>query len=265
MALMRLQKYLAECGVASRRKAEDLIRSGRVRVAGKIVTELGTKIDPGVVKVAVDGKDLQAGKKGVLLFHKPRSVVSTRSDPEGRETVFDLLPDNYRHFFTVGRLDFDSSGLIILTNDGELAQALLHPSYEIERRYSVKVRGDVQPETLLRLSRGVKLEDGTARAQVKIIRSSGRYSWAEVVVAEGRNRLVRRLFKALGHPVAELVRLGHGPFKVGRLTAGEFRELSNGEYLALRGRVLKRTSGPAAAKKSPKKMGKVRLCGTEEQ
>ena len=237
---VRLQKFLAECGVASRRQSELLITEGRVKVNGKVVTKLGTQIDPTVDKVVANGVHLKVQNKGIILFNKPRFVVSTMFDPEGRPCVADYLTKQYRNYFPVGRLDWESSGLIILTNDGEMADRLMHPKYEVERSYEVRVEGDFNKHTAIKLEKGVKLEDGKAFGIAEYISSDANSTWIKVTVKEGRNRLVRRMMQELGHPVIKLRRISHGPFNLKRLQPGEIRKLLDKEYKLVREKVMER-------------------------
>lgn len=235
---VRLQKYIAECGLCSRRAAEALMRTGKVKVNGTVVTQLGTKIRAGHDRVEVQGKFLHAAPKGILLLHKPRGVVSTLVDPEGRPTVADYLTKHYESYYPVGRLDYDSSGLIVLTNDGELAERLMHPRYGFARTYHVRVEGLVSDNTLRKIERGVKLEDGIARAQPAILEGDDKSTWMQVTVFEGRNRLVRRIMERVEHPVMKLLRVSHGPFNLGSLRPGAVRKLTEREYERVRERVL---------------------------
>jgi 23S rRNA pseudouridine2605 synthase len=231
---VRLHKYLAECGVASRRGSEDLIRAGQVMVNGKRVTQLGLSIDPLKDQIRVGRRFVKRAVRGVLLFHKPRGVVSTRSDPQGRPAVSDYLPARWKGYFPAGRLDFDSSGLLVLTNDGDLGERLLHPRYGMRRVYEVQVRGFLSEETCRKLAGGVELEDGSSAAKVRVYKRDQRLTRMEIVVAEGRNRLVRRMMEAVGHPVVKLKRVAHGPFRLGGLRPGELKALTEREYLKVR-------------------------------
>ncbi len=236
---VRLQKFLAECGIASRRASEELISEGRVKVNGEVVTELGTKINPLKDRVQVGKKVLVAAEKGILLFHKPRFVVSTWSDPEGRRALSGYLTRHYLSYFPVGRLDWESSGLIVLTNDGELAERLMHPRYEMDRFYEVRVEGRVPDRTLEKLLKGVKLEDGWAKAEsLRIISIDDVSTWLEISIREGRNRLIRRMMSEAGHPVMKLRRTSHGPLRLGKLKSGELRKLTTEEYQNVRRKVL---------------------------
>ncbi len=233
---MRLQKVLARAGIASRRAAEDLLRAGRVTVNGRRAS-LGDSADPSRDRVAVDGRPLRAEPPAYWLLHKPRGVLTTVRDPQGRATVLSLLPERAQRVFPVGRLDRDTEGLLLLTNDGALAHALLHPSREIEREYRVTVRGRIPEEALRALARGVRLEDGvTAPAVVGPARydrasDTSRFS---LTVVEGRKRQIRRALRALSHPVARLVRVRMGPLRLGRLASGRARPLRDDERRALR-------------------------------
>ncbi len=231
----RVQKVLARAGVASRRAAEVLIREGRVTVNGAVVSELGSKADPLADDVRVDGERLHGVRSRVLVFHKPPQVVTTLSDPEGRPTVRDYLPQTMERVFPVGRLDFQSSGLLLLTNDGDLAVRLLHPRYRIPRSYRVKVSGHPNETALVRLRRGVRLDDGvTGPAQVDVESKLPNKTWLRVTIREGRNREIRRMCEAVGHLVDKLVRLRFGPIDLGRLPPGRWRELRPDEEERLR-------------------------------
>ena len=233
--LVRLQKLLAQSGVASRRKCEELMLAGEVEVDGEVVTRLGTKVDPRTAVIRVGGKRLPPVSAHVyLVLNKPRGVVSTMSDPEGRPTLTDYVADRPERLFHVGRLDTDTDGLIILTNDGDFAQRLAHPSYEVEKTYVAEVTGVVTKATLRRLTDGVTLDDGPVEVRrARVISTQGRKSIVEVVVHEGRNRLVRRLLDHVGHPVQRLTRTRIGPVAIDRLGQGTMRELSRDELGAL--------------------------------
>lgn len=238
MTQVRLQKFLAECGTGSRRKMEQFIKEGRVRVNGQVVTELGRKIDPGVDQVEVNRRPVRAAPKGVVLLNKPRGVVSTLSDPEGRRTVSEFLTKHYSSYFPVGRLDWDSTGLMILTNDGEMAERLMHPRFEFERTYEARVEGSLSEVLLDKLRNGIRLSDGLVRADAEIMSSEPNSTWVQVKIREGRNRVVRRIFDKLGHPVMKLKRTVYGPFKIGRLQVGQIRVLTAKEYLQVRHKVM---------------------------
>ncbi|HEX5646366.1 MAG TPA: pseudouridine synthase [Nitrospira sp.] len=233
---VRLQKLIAGTGLSSRRKAEQLIVSGRVTVNGKVVTELGTKVDPACDHVKVDGKHLTAAQPFVyLMLNKPKHVMSTLDDPGGRPTVKDFLRGVSVRVFPVGRLDFDSEGLMLLTNNGDLAQALLHPRYHVPKTYLIKVKGVLTDEEIRELERGVKLEDGmTGPAQVKKVSKAEANSWLEITIREGRKHQVKRMLESVGHPVIRLTRVKMGSLALGRLAPGEFRFLTDREANALR-------------------------------
>lgn len=234
----RLQKILAHAGHASRRAAEELIRTGRVTVNGRRVTELGSKADPQRDDVRLDGERVRAERHRVLMLHKPPGVMTTMVDPEGRPTIRHFLPDGGERVYPVGRLDFNTSGLLLLTNDGELAARLMHPRYGIPRTYRVKINGSPSPATLARLRRGVKLDDGfTGPAEVEIERSLPTKSWLLVTIREGRRREIRRMLETVGHLVDRLVRVRFGPIELGRLAIGALRELDPPQIDALRAAV----------------------------
>lgn len=233
---VRLQKLIAGTGLSSRRKAETLIAAGRVTVNGKVVTELGTKVDPERDHVKVDGKHLERAQPFVyLLLNKPKNVMSTLNDPGGRPTVKDFLHGVSVRVFPVGRLDFDSEGLMLLTNNGDLAQALLHPRYHVPKTYLIKVKGVLTDEEIAQLQRGVKLEDGmTSPAMVKKVKIAQQNSWLEITIREGRKHQVKRMLEAVGHLVIKLMRVKMGPLTLGDLGSGEFRFLTDREANALR-------------------------------
>jgi len=232
---VRLQKFLARAGVASRRQAEGLISAGRVRVNGETVTTLGVKVDPASDTVEVDGRRVQAARPVWIALYKPRGHVSARRDPQGRPTIYDLLPGEYRTLFHVGRLDYDSEGLLLLTNEGDVAHRLLHPRYRVDRVYDVHVKGRLEQATLRRLRAGIELDDGPARVHsAKLLKEPApEESAARVTMREGRKREVRRIFEAVGHPVLRLVRRRYGPISLGRLRPGQWRRLSPDELAAL--------------------------------
>jgi 23S rRNA pseudouridine2605 synthase len=231
---VRLQKLLASAGIGSRRKCEELIAAGRVTVDGRTVTALGTKVDPEAADVRVDCEPLPRSHLVYYLVNKPLGVVSTTRDPDGRPRVIDLAPDGQR-LFMVGRLDVSSEGLILVTNDGELANLLAHPRYGVEKTYQVQVAGLPDPEVLERLRRGVHLAEGLAHAKRVWIKSTHKQSTIlEMVLDEGRNREVRRLLAQVGHKVLHLRRIALGPLRLGELPPGECRPLRREEVRALR-------------------------------
>ncbi len=233
---VRLQKVLAQAGLGSRRKCEELISGGHVEVDGVLVTELGVRIDPTTAVVDVDGMRVQLDpSKVTLALNKPHGVVSTMSDPDGRPTIADLVKDRTERLFHVGRLDADSEGLLLLTNDGELANRLSHPRYEIPKTYLVTVTGgEVYPRVRKQLLEGVELEDGPARLdKIRVVDAVEGQTMLEVVLHEGRNRIVRRMFDAVERPVTRLVRTRIGPVALGDLRAGRTRVLGRTELGSL--------------------------------
>lgn len=226
----RLQKLLARAGIASRRRAEELIGRGRVTVNGRVVRGMGCKADPGRDRIEVDGRPIRFEPLTYILLHKPKGVVSTARDPQGRTTVLDLVPDAGVRLYPVGRLDYDSSGLLLLTNDGRLAHALMHPRHRVEKVYEVKILGRPSASALEHLRRGVMLADGMAApALVRVLRHEGDATWLEVAIREGRNRQVRRMLAAVGHEVLELKRVREGDLLLGDLRPGCHRRLSPAE------------------------------------
>lgn len=227
---------MARCGVASRRACEVLIEHGRVKVNGITVTQPGTKVNPAKDRVEVDGCVIRPQRNlRYVMLNKPRGYVTTVSDPQGRPTVMDLVVDIEERLYPVGRLDADTEGLLLLTNDGWLANKLMHPRYEVAKRYRVTVRGAVDNEKLRQLADGVPLEDGmTAPARVRLIARSRHQSTMELTLIEGRNRQVRRMCQHVGHPVIALQRVAIGPVNLGTLPAGAFRHLTAAELNQLR-------------------------------
>jgi 23S rRNA pseudouridine2605 synthase len=241
VAEIRLQKVIAQSGVASRREAERLIASGRVMVNSKVVKTQGIKVDPDLDKVSVDGEVLTKNKTSIyLILNKPQGVLAASSDPQGRKTVFDLLDHKAaargsRRVFHVGRLDYNSEGLLLLTNDGALTNVLTHPSSGVPRIYRVRVQGTLKQKSLDRLCKGVRLEDGPAKVDsIKVTKRNRKSTWVRLQVREGRNRLVRRLFNELNHQVLRLVRISYGGVELGDLTAGKVRSLTPEEIATLR-------------------------------
>ena len=229
--LIRLQKLLARSGVASRRRCEELMLAGLVEVDGEVVSRLGTKVDPRTAVIRVEGRRLPPVSAHVyLVLNKPRGVVSTMVDPEGRRTLSDFVGDRPERLFHVGRLDTDTDGLILLTNDGDFAQRVAHPSYELAKTYVAEVEGTVAKATVGRLLAGVTLEDGIVRVSAcKLVQAAPKRSIVELVIHEGRNRVVRRLLDEVGHPVEKLTRTAIGPVVLRGLRTGELRELTLSE------------------------------------
>nr|WP_253202238.1 pseudouridine synthase [Subtercola sp. PAMC28395] len=232
---MRLQKVLASAGVASRRVSEDLITAGRVRVNGEIVRELGRRINPETDKVAVDNQAVQLDTtKRYVMLNKPVGIVSSLSDQHGRPDLSRYTSQFEERLFNVGRLDAETSGLLILTNDGELAHVLAHPSFGVMKTYIAQVEGRVTAQTIAKLIKGVELDDGPIVAdKARLLDSSAGNSLVEVTLHSGRNRIVRRMLEEVGHPVLELVRRQFGPLHLGSLKAGELRDLNRDELGAL--------------------------------
>jgi 23S rRNA pseudouridine2605 synthase len=232
----RLQKVLGHAGVASRRAAEELIRAGRVSVNGAVVRELGRRVEPGRDRIEVDGVAIPVAPLHYLLLHKPRGVVSTLHDPEGRPTVRALLPPGTPRVYPVGRLDINTTGLLLLTNDGPLAERLTHPRHGVPRTYHVKVAGQPETRQLDRVRKGIRLdgERRTAPATVRVLEVLPTKTWLEVTVTEGRHHLVRRLFAAIRHPVEKLARVRLGPLALGSLPPGAARPLTSAEAVTLR-------------------------------
>jgi pseudouridine synthase len=233
----RLQKVMAAAGVASRRVSEDMIVAGRVSVNGQVVTELGRRVDPATDRVAVDGTAVQLDtSRRYVMLNKPVGVVSSMRDEQGRPDLSGFTAGYPERLFNVGRLDAETSGLLILTNDGELAHVLAHPSFGVTKTYIARVRGTVSPQTIARLTKGVELEDGPIaadKARLLQSRSGGGDSLVEVTLHSGRNRIVRRMMAEVGHPVIELVRRQFGPLHLGTLKVGAMRDLTKEELGAL--------------------------------
>lgn len=246
---MRLQKYLSRSGASSRREGERLIEAGRVRVNGEVVRELGTKVEPGRDRVELDGRALELPGFRWVMLHKPTGVLTTADDPGGGRTVYDLLPEAMQGLRYVGRLDRDTEGLLLLTNEGDVLHRLTHPRYEVEREYRAHVGGDVTPAILRRLTTGVELDDGPARA-IRAWQSAGvGPREMRLVLAEGRNREVRRMLAAVGLPVRRLIRDRYGPLRLGSLGAGSWRELTEEEIHKLRRTVEPSTGAPGRESK----------------
>ncbi|CAN5866221.1 pseudouridine synthase [soil metagenome] len=228
---IRLQKFLSQAGVASRRQGETLITGGRVSVNGAVVTELGVRVDPARDAILVDGRRIRPAPSEWFALHKPRGYLSTRSDPEGRATLYELVPARMHGLFYVGRLDYDSEGLVLLTNDGDTAHRLLHPRFGVEREYEIELDRNVDAGLTESLVAGVELEDGPARAEAARRTGPKRIS---LTLREGRKREVRRMLAACGHVVRRLRRIRYGPIRLGDLEPGSWRALERGELDALR-------------------------------
>ena len=262
--LLRLQVVLARAGIASRRKSEELITSRRVTVNGKVVSKLGTRVNPNKDHVQVDGKPIAKAPSTMLyiLLNKPKGVLTAVEDDRGRPVVRDLLRGIKERVYPVGRLDWNTEGVLLLTNDGDLTHKLMHPSYEVPRVYRVKVRGIPDTKTLIRLRRGIMLDDGRSPpALIKRLEDTGTNSWLEITVREGRNRLIRRMCQAVGHPVNKLERTSFGGLKTHGLKPGQWRYLLKTELTRLKRvpKVTKKKVTKKPAKKSPRKtMGKAR-------
>lgn len=231
---MRLAKYLAEQGVASRRKSEELIAEGRVSVNGNIIKEQGFKIDPLQDKVEVDGHMLQTADKVYLLLYKPAGYISSVSDPWGRPVVTDLIKEEKSRIYPVGRLDLDTEGLLLMTNDGDFANIIIHPRYKMDKKYEALVQGKVTKDAIKQLQKGILLEDGmTAPAGVHVLKHSSDKTLLEVIIHEGRKRQVRRMLEAVGHPVIHLKRTEVGFLTLKGLKDGEYRYLNSQEVKKL--------------------------------
>ena len=236
MSSQRLQKVLAQAGVASRRAAEHLITEGRVRVNGRVVRELGARANPHKDRVEVDGRRLVAQRHVYFLMHKPRGVVTTLDDPEGRKTVKDLLRNIHERVFPVGRLDFQTSGALLLTNDGELAQALLHPTRAVPKTYNAKLQGKLDEARLEQLRAGVVLDDGkkTGPAEVIVLRSDDKATSVEITIAEGKNRQIHRMGEAIDRAVLRLTRISFAGLTLEGLRPGQLRPLTARELTDLK-------------------------------
>jgi len=239
MTEIRLNKYIAQAGVASRREADSLIEAGRVRVNGKVVQTLGYKLDDGTDVIEVDGKKISSQRALLyVMLHKPPGYIVTRNDPFKRPTVLDLLPKFPERINPVGRLDFESEGLLLLTNDGDLALRLLHPRYGVKKLYRIKVKGRPEMASLKKIEKGIFLDrKKTAPAKISQIRRGQKASWMDIQIREGRKREVRRMFQAIGHPVLFLKRVRFAELSLGKLRSGQWRYLSNSEVSNLRRKV----------------------------
>lgn len=230
----RLQKVLAAAGFGSRRNCEELITEGRVEIDRKVVTELGTKVDPMKQEIRVDGESIPKAKPVYIALYKPKGTLCTNRDQQGRTRAVDLVPEKYGRLFTIGRLDLQSEGLILLSNDGTLAERLTHPKYGVEKTYRVQVLGLVENETLKQLKEGVYLAEGLAKVTSVIIRKKVKQSTVlDIVLEEGMNREIRRILARLGHKVVALMRISVGPIKLGKMFPGEYRVLTSSEIKSL--------------------------------
>lgn len=231
MAAERLQKILAHAGVASRRAAEKIIADGRVRVNGRVVTELGSKADPHKDKIEVDGKRIVQEKPAYYVVHKPREVVTTLKDPEGRSNLGDLLKKVPERVYPVGRLDYHTSGVLLVTNDGEMTDALLHPTRLVPKVYVAKLKGHLGVQELDKLRNGVELDDGytTKPAEVFVIREETKNTWVQITLTEGKNRQIHRMAEAIGHPVQRLTRQSFAGLTIEGLRPGQWRQLQKRE------------------------------------
>ena len=226
----RLQKVMAHAGVASRRKSEEIIAEGRVKVNGVVVTEMGTKVDPAQDTIEVDGEEIEKETKTYLKLHKPRGYVTTVNDPQGRQTVMDLIHGIDKRIYPVGRLDLDSSGLLLLTNDGDLTHKITHPSHELDKEYMVVVNGELSQEEINRFKNGIQLEEGkTSPAKIEMVNQDPKNTTYQVIIHEGMNRQIRRMFDRLGYEVVSLIRVRIGNISLGSLKPGEHRKLSSKE------------------------------------
>ena len=228
---IRLQKYLAQCGVASRRKAENLIAEGRITVDGKIVTSMGTKVNPEKQQILFDGKPVSIEKEKIYyLLNKPKGYVTTVSDPQGRPIVTDLIKDINERIFPVGRLDLDTEGALLLTNDGDLAQKMQHPSYGVTKTYEALVTGKPLQKKLDILEKGILLEGRmTSPAHVAAVKKLNKSTLVRITIHEGRKRQVRKMFAAIGHPVISLKRTAYGKLYLNNLPQGSYRRLNKGD------------------------------------
>jgi pseudouridine synthase len=228
---VRLQKYLAQCGLASRRKAEEMIARGLISVDGKVVTEMGVSITPGVNQVSVAGKLVRAREKFVYyLLNKPKGYVTTLSDPQGRPIVTSLIKEGGERLFPVGRLDLDTEGALIMTNDGQLAQKIQHPSNETNKTYEALVRGIPSKEKVKLLEKGINLEGKiTAPALITVVDAKNNSCLLQITIHEGRKRQVKKMFRLIGYPVLHLKRLAYGKLTIGNLPSGSYRQLNSAD------------------------------------
>jgi len=230
---IRIQKYIASSGIMSRRHAEEAVTEGRVKLNGRVVEEMGVRVLPGFDRVEVDGQIIKPrDEKIVVIFNKPKNVITSKKDPEGRPTVMEYFPEDLQHLNPVGRLDFETEGLIVFTNNGELANRLMHPSFGVKKTYKVELEESLSVADKDKLLAGIVLEDGEGRFE-SINNVAGGAPEYVVIVGEGRNRFVRRMFDEVGASVKRLVRLEEGPLRLGNLKPGQFRELAANEVMNL--------------------------------
>jgi len=260
MAQWRLQKILSAAGVCSRREAETLITDGAVKVNGVVVTELGAKADPEKDVVKVGGKVVKPRLEHLyLLLNKPKRCITSLSDPQGRKTVIDLLPRELKRVYPVGRLDYDTEGLLLLTNDGEFSNSVMHPSRKVPKTYEAKLKGVMSDEAIARMSEGVRLEDGmTAPARVRKMKLTENNSWIEITIHEGRYRQIRRMCEKLGHDVLKLKRTKVGPLDLKGVPIGHARELTPGEIRSVMEAAGRPRTGGGPGKQAGKGRGRNR-------
>lgn len=231
----RLAKYLAHCGIASRRKAEEYIKDGQVSVNGKIVESPATNIDPVKDHIKVGNKLLQPKTRKYFILNKPKNIITTKADSFGRKTILDLLPPKHHDLHPVGRLDKDTTGLLLMTNDGPLTNALTHPRYHAEKRYRVTIKGKISLDDVIKIKKGIWLAEGkTKPAKARIMRSTRQFTIVDVSIREGKNRQIRRMISSIGYRVKDLERISIGPIRLGRLPLGEWRALSGTEINKLK-------------------------------
>jgi 23S rRNA pseudouridine2605 synthase len=268
---IRLQRYLAQCGLGSRRDCEDLITAGRVAIDGQTAA-LGQSVDPSRQQVLLDGEKLKMERKKYFVLNKPSGFLCTAEDPQGRRRVLDLFPQEGPRLFTVGRLDENTTGLLIVTNDGDLAQKLAHPKHRIFRIYKAQVAGQPGPEIFEQLQKGLFFTEGKFRVySVKPLKKQKDSTWVEIVMTEGQNREIRRLFARVGHKIMKLERTGYGPIRLGKLTIGEYRDITREELADLHA-ILERNrlggpppGGPAPGPVGPRRPGAARPSRPEGQ
>ena len=234
----RLHKILARSGYGSRRQCEKFILDGRVRVDQEVIRKLGTKVDPDQAKIYFEGRLIRSEPKVYYLINKPKGYLCTSSDPDGRRRVIDLFKEKTARLYTVGRLDIESSGLLIVTNDGALCNILTHPRYQVTKTYWVMVKGALSSEAISRIQKGIWLAEGkTKPLRLKIIKKTQQHTTVQIMLREGMNREVRRIFARIGHPVKELKRIKIGSIRLGMLKPGQYRRLSKYEVQKIRGSI----------------------------